>query len=396
MIILGAGPIGIEAATLAAARGWDVRVFERGKVGEHVRMWGHVTLFSPWSLNRSAWGEATLRAMGRPLHDDAGFPTGYEYASDYLDALASAPALAGRIFEDTEVLGVSRAHALKGDWIGSARRKDGAFVTLVRDAAGERYEEADVVLDTTGVYAQPGHLGVGGLPAPGEADCEAYIERHIPNALGVDRADYANRHALVIGAGYSAVTTLRLLMTLREQAQNTRVTWLVRDEDDPYELIEGDALPQRATLSALGNAAARGEVDGISARLGGFVASVEDAGEGVRVRIRRGEGEEIIEADRIVANVGYRPDTELLRELQVHLCYASEGPMKLAASLLAAGGGGGDCLTQTSAGVDTLLNPEPDLFILGAKSYGRGSAFLLKLGFEQIEQVMAHLGDPSA
>ena len=32
--------------------------------------------------------------------------------------------------------------------------------------------------------------------------------------------------------------------------------------------------------------------------------------------------------------------------LQVHYCYATEGPMKLAAALMAAGGGGGDCLAQ--------------------------------------------------
>ena len=34
--------------------------------------------------------------------------------------------------------------------------------------------------------------------------------------------------------------------------------------------------------------------------------------------------------------------------LQVHYCYATEGPMKLAAALMAAGGGGGDCLAQVA------------------------------------------------
>jgi hypothetical protein len=31
-----------------------------------------------------------------------------------------------------------------------------------------------------------------------------------------------------------------------------------------------------------------------------------------------------------------------------------------------------------------LLNPEPGFFILGMKSYGRNSAFLLQTGHEQI------------
>ena len=44
--ILGGGPTGIEAALFAARRGFDVQLYERGKVGEHVANWGHVTLFS--------------------------------------------------------------------------------------------------------------------------------------------------------------------------------------------------------------------------------------------------------------------------------------------------------------------------------------------------------------
>jgi hypothetical protein len=41
---------------------------------------------------------------------------------------------------------------------------------------------------------------------------------------------------------------------------------------------------------------------------------------------------------------------------------------------------------------DGLTSPEPDFFILGARSYGRGSTFLLKLGFEQIRDVLTLLG----
>jgi hypothetical protein len=55
------------------------------------------------------------------------------------------------------------------------------------------------------------------------------------------------------------------------------------------------------------------------------------------------------------SQVGYRPSYDLASELQVHLCYASEGPMKLASSLLSAklkamasgdAAGANDCLKQ--------------------------------------------------
>ena len=91
------------------------------------------------------------------------------------------------------------------------------------------------------------------------------------------------------------------------------------------------------------------------------------------------------EAERVIANVGYSPDRGLYRELQIHECYASFGPMSLAAALLKHGGG--DCLTMPSQGAAVLRTPEPNFYILGAKSYGRNSNFLLRTGFEQIRDV---------
>ena len=40
-----------------------------------------------------------------------------------------------------------------------------------------------------------------------------------------------------------------------------------------------------------------------------------------------------------------------------------------------------------AAGAATLRNPEPNFYILGAKSYGRNSNFLLRTGFEQVRDV---------
>jgi hypothetical protein len=63
--------------------------------------------------------------------------------------------------------------------------------------------------------------------------------------------------------------------------------------------------------------------------------------------------------------------------------------MKLAAQLLARSNKNGtiDCLDQTSCGPESLLNPEPNFYILGNKSYGRGSQFLLTTGLEQIRDL---------
>ena len=38
-------------------------------------------------------------------------------------------------------------------------------------------------------------------------------------------------------------------------------------------------------------------------------------------------------------------------------------------------------------GPDTLKNPEPNFFILGAKSFGTNSNFLLQVGHQQVRDV---------
>jgi hypothetical protein len=113
-------------------------------------------------------------------------------------------------------------------------------------------------------------------------------------------------------------------------------------------------------------------------------------GEGGRLRVTLSNGRlEHVEVDRVLALNGSVGDASLYRQLQVHECYATASPMRLAAALL--GDAGGDCLAQQSHGPETLVNPEPGFFILGAKSYGRNNRFLLGIGWQQVDDVFGSL-----
>ncbi len=234
--ILGAGPTGIEAALHAAHRGYDVHVYERGAVGAHIRQWGHVTLFSPWGLNRSPLGEAMLRESGAALPDADTFPTGASYLSEYLEPLAAHPLLAGRIHSGTEALGVSRHDALKGQFVGGRSANHvGAFWLHLRAEQGERFERADLVIDATGAYRTANALGPGGLPARGEfALTDDRLTRYIPDVLGEDEARYAGKRTLVVGAGYSAITSLKALHELKARHPGTQLSWLTWQAEAPY------------------------------------------------------------------------------------------------------------------------------------------------------------------
>ena len=397
MTIVGAGPIGLEAALCAAQRGWDVCVYDAGEVGEHVRRWGHVTFFSPWSLNMGPEGRKLLGELSELPPEDE-FPTGAQFVERYLVPLSRHPLLKGCIHTGTRVEGIARAHALKGDYVGSAQRAAGPFVLSVRGPKGLRFEHADVVLDTSGAYSIPNHLGPGGLPVPGSQELSGRMVHWVPDILGKKRATYANRLTMVVGSGYSAVTSVADLLELRKNAPDTQVLWLMRETRAPYTVLEDDALPQRAQLAALGQRAAHGDVPGVEVVLGAQITSMHHTPQNNRVHVdvTTQEGDDTFQVQRVISAIGYRPDTDLTRELQVHLCYATEGPMTLAAALMAAGGGGGDCLAQTGQGVQTLMTPEPNFYVLGAKSYGRNSAFLLKIGYEQAHDLMAHITEQNS
>lgn len=84
--IIGAGPIGLEAALLGVLQGHDVQVYERRGVGSSLVDWGHVKLFSPWAMNVSALGLSVLG--GRPPPADEDLATGGQMVEAYFEPLS--------------------------------------------------------------------------------------------------------------------------------------------------------------------------------------------------------------------------------------------------------------------------------------------------------------------
>jgi hypothetical protein len=175
--ILGAGPVGLDAALACAAAGRTFTVYEAGDtVAAHVRAWGHVRLFTPWDLNVSHRMRALLPHA--PTGQDC--PTGAELTERLLDPVAALPVLADRIRLRTRVVGVARTGLLKHEQIGSGARAAAPFTLLLDGPDGEETAEADLVLDCTGTYAVPNTLGAGGIPARGERALAHRITRTLP------------------------------------------------------------------------------------------------------------------------------------------------------------------------------------------------------------------------
>jgi hypothetical protein len=384
--ILGAGPVGLEAALAALDAGWPFTVFESAShPGGHVAMWAHVRLFTPWSMIVSDRMARHLKAAG--VHPPAGeyCPTGAELVRDLLEPLAHVSGLEGSIAYDTRVLGVSREGLLKHEEIGTGRRVERPFRLLVRGPKGVTTASAGLVLDCTGTYASPNAAGDGGIPAPGEEELGDRILRRLPD-LARDWADWRDRTILLLGSGKSAQAAVRDFSTLLPSAPATRVIWSVRNPNPDWGEISEDPLAERQALADAAKRAARGEVPGFRVEAGSTVDRFSADGQRVRVRLHGVNDLEVV-VDKVLSLTGFVPDATLYRQLQVHECYATTAPMELAAQLL--GAASGDCLQPPSYGIAALRSPEPNFFILGAKSYGRNSQFLMRSGYDQVDEVAA-------
>jgi hypothetical protein len=264
------------------------------------------------------------------------------------------------------------------------------FLLLIEGAGGESVERADVVLDCSGTWGTHNPIGAGGICCPGERRVMEVGDYEIPETGGDGAERFAGRHTLVVGSGHSAATAVVALAGLAESAA-TRVSWITRGQRAiPLEVAAEDPLPVRAALVTAANRLATDD-DSVVEWLPGALVLGIDGGPGqlsVAVDDPR-RGREVIAADVVLGLTGCRPDRSLYGELQVHECFATGGLMRLAAELL--GETSEDCLKQSVAEIETLQSPEPNFFILGSKSYGRDSRFLIQVGLEQVELVAEHL-----
>jgi len=397
--IIGGGPTGLEAALRARSEGWDVVLFEAGRVGEHFGRYGSVRLFTPFHMNSTPLGRRLLRQAGARLPEDEETLAANDLRERYLMPLVMLSELSGVVREGLRVAGVTRDGMAKGRTPGRSERP---FLLRVENARGEpvALERADVVIDASGVYGTANATGSGGLAAPGEDAMGARLERHLPEILGSARARYAGKRILLVGDGRSAanaIVDLDELIRSGGVGARTQVEWVRRDRGAesfaPLSQEERDELPALREIDERAGGIAR-EARWIHPHAGAVIESYRALPSGlIEVTLRDArDAERRVEVDRVLALVGYRPDLSVFRELQIHLCYASEGPMALAQAIQVAQaahpGADSGCLGQVSHGAETLKNPEPDFYILGAKSYGRNPRFLLRLGHAQIEDVM--------
>ncbi|RVW01018.1 FAD-dependent oxidoreductase [Rhodococcus spongiicola] len=383
VVVIGAGPIGLAAAAELRERQLTPLVFERGlRAGPAVAEWNHVRLFSRWSEVIAPAARRLLDQTGWQAPDDDAYPTGRQWATDYLVPLGAA--LGDAVQYGAEVIGVARRGR---DRVVDAGRDTEPLSVHIRRADGsEERVFAQAVIDASGTWGTPNPLGGEGLRAPGERAAAAAIAYRVPDlADPAVRAQYAGKHIVIAGSGHSALSAIVALADLEQEAPGTRITWLLRRGDvaSKFGGGEADQLPARG---ALGLEAKKAVDEGLLNVVTGFrTAAVEPAEQG-RVALIADSGQRIDDVDRVVVLTGFRPELSFLSEIRLGLDAVLQAPTELAPLI---DPNVHSCGTVYPHGVNELSHPEPGFYLAGMKSYGRAPTFLAMTGYEQVRSIAA-------
>lgn len=392
VVIIGAGPIGLAAATHALDRGLHAVVLEAGpSAGAAVLDWGHVRLFSPWSELVDPVAEKLLTASGWVSPDLSSYPTGAEWVSAYLAPLA-------RVLADTGHVEVRYDHRVSGvarqgrDLMVDAGRDTEPLVVHVQTSTRREQVVAGAVIDASGTWGRPNPLGSDGYPAPGETEHADRIFYGMPDLSDPAlRERYAGKHVAVAGTGASAQNVLVSLARLAEAAPGTRVTWLVRRAGTSFGGGDNDQLVERG---ALGRRAQQVAESGVVRTLTTFRTIAVGAEPDGRLRIESLDGQAAAGVDEVIVVTGFRPDLSILSEMRLDLDPVLQAPRALAPLI---DPNVHSCGTVYPHGARELAQPEEGFYLAGMKSYGRAPSFLTLTGFEQTRSIVAAIaGDHAA
>lgn len=388
VVVVGAGPQGLAAAAQLLERGAEPLVLEAGDgPAAAVAQWAHVRLFSAWPELVDPAAVRLLKATGW-MAPASGYPTGGEWVQRYLAPLAAV--LGERVRYRARVTGLSR---LGRDRLVSAGREDQPFtVHLVEPDGTESRLKARAVIDASGTWTQPNPAGADGLPALGEraAAAAGLLRYRPPTPEQVE--SHAGRHVVVVGSGHSALTAVQDLATVARRAPATRITWVLRRGavGDTFGGGAADQLPQRGALGARARQAVE---EGLVGMVTGFRVEQVDRTEAGVVLVAE-DGRRLPPAHRVVVLTGFRPDLSFLSEMRLDLDPVLQAPRQLAGQI---DPNLHSCGSVQPHGAAELAQPEPGLYLVGMKSYGRAPTFLALTGYEQARSVAAELtGDHEA
>ncbi len=310
--IIGAGPVGIEAAIYARFLGYFVSIFEQRRVAHRMLDWHNRPLDVTVEECTTSMGHAAIAAQNpeyvRRSSNDVF--TGKTYAEEYLLPLAKTDLLLDDIHFLSPVLDVSRYRTFVSDVIERQERCNDEFRILVDGRhRGPWVSRADVVIDCRGESQKMSGMGPGGGLAIGETFLRDSFLLHTPLDRKFESKSVLGKHVCLVGqsvrAGQFAIEYLQQF----GNEGGSRLTWMIRPDR------RHDSLAMEKALNAIREAQSGNIV--VLESLGVELIQRNELGQYLLKFLKDDDSTVEMQCDAIVSLTGGRPCTlssELGRE----------------------------------------------------------------------------------
>lgn len=391
--IIGAGPIGLEAALYGRYLGYDVIVFEERKLEDIVcEAEGRVT----WEYAKDL--VSPLGVMAIQTQDESWQPPGpsecwtvAEWWAKYLRPLAESDLVVDSIRFDSHVATIARSDWRKHEQPTPEECEDGrGGWDFVIESNGDR-PAVDAVIDASGLAFQLG-VANGGLTVRGEfhaATAQLLTQVSTLGTKAIELHPSANKRTLVAGDAIEAVESLLTLLHIKSKFPATEIVWTTpHDREratsgpiDPQRFGGGRPLLEEA-IAKVNQAALEGKL--IDWRPGAPIDRIDQVGDETgrpswKVAIAGDDPEELT-VDALHTHGHRFSDWSLERELQFWACPVWESLPSLS-----------PYVQSHLAAMPQRI--EPNFYVAGEKSYGRLETFRFVDGLAQIRDIFADLAD---
>lgn len=247
LAIIGAGPVGIEAAIYARFLGYFVSIFDTRRVAHRMLDWHERPLTVPVSQCTSPLGHAAIKSQTPeyvvPSPDEMW--TGKQYAENYLLPLAKTDLLFDDIHFLSPVVSVSKLKTHRFTDVDIQDRCEDEFRLVVEGRhRGTWVSRADIVLDCRGPNEETMGIGPGGGLAIGELGLRPEFYTFTPKHRKFEKIHLAGKRVCVVGNSDEACLFVQEYLEWHANAPESRLTWILSEDEFAAHPLQAKLLAQ--------------------------------------------------------------------------------------------------------------------------------------------------------
>lgn len=361
ILIIGAGPIGLSIAARLIDRDCSFMIFEKGsQIASSIREWGHVSLFTTWEESTDLAVKKLLANNNIELPVENTCPTGSEFVTRYLKPLATLDAIKGNLFTNAEVQSITAQNetAVAPFRIEYVQRNTPKVI------------DAKIVIDSSGSWGN-----FNSITAQDIINSKIYYG--IPS-IGYISKNYQNKNLAVIGNGHSAMNSILAI----QENSNSKIDWIIRSEKAKFGLskVGGRSSELEQNIADL--------ISSENVRLiNGFDTEKIEVSQDNKYLLSSINKQTVGPYDYVIANTGARPNYRILNNINIDVdsrfLTASKLANKIDPKLHS-------CDTVSYTFRDTIISHQ-NYYVVGMKSFGTASNFLLSSGYKILDEMIDHL-----